>query len=190
MINLLPQENRKHLKSSQLNTVLLKYVFFFISTLIALTVSIGFIYLNMVYTKISLDKSLSEARARAQTISKTKQEAQELQSKIKEIDTIYNQQVHYSKLYIAIAKQLPADVIISSFQVGADRLSKPQILQVGAASHDKIIETKRSLEKAKFIMGVRINSVLTDQKTGVISGNLSVTFDKKGLGETLQWRKK
>ena len=58
MINLLPTENQKHLQASQLNTTLLKYVFFFLAILLALTASIGFIYLNLIYTKISLEHNL------------------------------------------------------------------------------------------------------------------------------------
>lgn len=190
MINLLPQENRKHLKASQLNTVLLKYVFFFASTLIALTVSIGFIYLNLFYTKISIDKNLEDARGRAQTIAKSKQEASELQTQIQNIDKIYNQQIHYSKVLTALAQQLPDDVIIDAFHIGSNAFSKPQTIQIHAQNHDKVIETKRALEKATFIAGVAINNVNTDQKNNVVSGTLTVSFNKQGLGELLQWRKK
>lgn len=190
MINLLPQENRKHLKSSQLNTILLKYVFFFASTLAALTASIGFIYLNLIYTKISLEKNLGDARNRAQTIAKSKQEASELRSQIQEINTVYDQQSHYSQLFTALAKQLPTDVIISSFHVGTNVFSKPQILQIHTYDHNKVIETKRALEKADFILGVSINNVTTDQKTDIISSTLTINFNKQGLEKVLQWRKK
>lgn len=190
MINLLPTENRKHLKSSQLNTILLKYVFFFIATLIALSISIGFIYLNMIYTKSTLEHNLNDARAQAQSVATAKQEATELQSQINDIANVFNKQVHYSKIFTSLAEKLPSNVQITSFQIGETAFIKPQTIQIHAPSNDDVINTKRALKEVKFIDSISIISVATDQKTGTISSTLSITFDKKGLGETIQWRKK
>lgn len=190
MINLLPTENQKHLQASQLNTTLLKYVFFFLAILLALTASIGFIYLNLIYTKISLEHNLEDARAQTQSIAKTKQQATELQTQIKDVANVFNQQVHYSKLFTALAEKLPSNVRISSFHVGDTAFIRPQIIQIHAPTSDDVIKAKRALKQAKFIDSVSIASVVTDQKSGTVTGTLSVTFDKKGLGETLQWHKK
>ncbi len=190
MINLLPSDNRKQLKASVLNTSLLKYIFFFVAILIAMAASVGLIYVNLIYTKNSLNQDLEQAKQRALTIQESKTEIEAFRDQINEADKIFSEQVHYSQLLTALAASLPSDVHFTGFKISEIDFKTPQTVQVNTKNSDKIIETKQALEKTNFISSVSIASVAKDQKTGDIDGVLLLTFDQAGLKEVTKWRAK
>lgn len=193
MINLLPQDNRKQLKASVMNVILMRYVFFFAGTLIVVAASVAFIYLALLQSKNNLNHQLEDTKQRALAVAATKTESENLRQDIKNVDTIFNNQVHYSNLFIALAKALPADVYIKNFAISHAEMSKTtpivKTLLVVAKNNDRVIETKKALERAKFISSVSINVVNSNDKAFEVDATIDITFDKKGLTEELSWRK-
>lgn len=193
MINLLPQDNRKQLKASVMNVSLLRYVLFFVGTLLAMAASVGFIYIALLQSKSSLTNQLEESKQRALAIANIKTESEKLRQDIKNTDTIFNSQVHYSNLLTAVAKTLPSDVYILSFIISHAELAKTaptvKTISIIAKNNDKVIETKKALEQSSYISSVSINSVTTEEKTGLIEASLQITFDKQGLAKEISWRK-
>jgi hypothetical protein len=190
MINLLPADNRKQLRSSYTNTILLKYVVFFIGTMIAVVVSIAVIYINLLYTKGNIEQQLTDLKQRSQLVMQPKQQAEKLQNDLTEVDKIFSKQVHYSNFLVALAKGLPSDVAIQNLDINETSLKAPIIIRVTTVNHDQILNTKRSLENQKFIDSVQISSIAHNEKTNRFDGILILNLNKKGLEETLQWRKK
>lgn len=190
MINLLPLDNRKQLRASYVNTDLFKYIFLFIGTIIALVVSIAFIYITLLYTKGNIEQQLVEVKQRSQATIQTKQRAEQLQKNINEVDAIFSKQSHYSNFLVEFSKALPKDVAIQNLTLSEQALKAPIIIQISTNNHDQMINTKRTLEKAKFIDSVSISSITHNEKTGKFDGILVLNLNKKGTEETLQWRKK
>ena len=188
MINLLPPDNRKQLRASISNIALLQMLFFFISILLVLIVSISLIFLNLVQTKNSLNQQKTIAEVKAKTIASTKRQAEVIKQNLAAAGAIFNEQVHYSNLLVAMARALPSDALIRDFKINATSLTTTQTLQILVPNSDRVIAAKHSLESAGFISSVSVSSVANNRGGGV-GAVLVVTFNQAKLKEVLRWQK-
>lgn len=188
MINLITASQRKQIRASINNLILMRYVFFLLITIIMTGSTIGLIYVSTIQTNTSLEKQLVESQARAAVFNDLRKEAQQLQTSIQKADKIMTEQVHYSKLFFKLAQILPAGTTISSFSITEKNISNN--LQLTAANNDQIIAAKKSLEESDLIDSVSILNVAnhSDKNAGETStANVILMFNKKALAETISW---
>lgn len=188
MINLITTSQRKQIRASINNLILMRYVFFLITTIIVTGSTIGLIYVSTIQTNASLEKQLVESQARAAVFNDLRKEAEQLQTSIQKAGKIMGEQVHYSKLFFKLAQILPAGTTISSFSITEKSISNS--IQLTAPNNDQIIAAKKSLEESDLIDSVSILNVANrseKDKGETSTATIILQFNKKALAETISW---
>ncbi len=188
MINLLPNENRKQLKYSFYNVIILKLIFLTIICSIIISGMFIFASVSLKAEELALKSELIYNENKFSNLDHIKKESDQIIKDSKSAKQIFNEQKHYSNFLIELAKYLPKDISINRLAISPDLTKSPATIRVKTKDYNTIISTKQKLEESPLIEAVSINSVVDDKKNDKTTV-LSIQFNKKGVEEVLKWQK-
>lgn len=184
MINLLSKNQTKQFQASVANNTIIRYVFLLISTLLAIGISTGIIFIATLSSKASLETELEDVKRQAQQFADTKKKLESLRKELTDTEAIIDKQVNYSKLLTAFSSLLPGGVTINAIAIDTDTILSTHTAQLTAPSNDLIIATKQAMLKSKLIETASID--LLDTSKGDSVANFTYSFNKEDLAEVIK----
>ena len=145
MINLLPESHINQLRAAQHNTLILKYIFL---SLVTLVLFVGIHVFTYTILKISEDSSNSiteENKSKISEYTNVKQTAQKYKANLSTAKALLNQNVSYTTGLFNIAYYIPKNVILQNIDLSPESIGVPVTLTARAKSYDDGIKLKDSL---------------------------------------------
>ncbi len=159
MINLLPPTYKKELRAARINVILRRYIFLQIIAAAMLAAMIGASYFLISMTKAQAEEEIATNRAQASEYNDIDQKAKEFQANLSTAKGILDKEVRYSKVILAISKELPSGVILDTLTLDATTFGQPTSLSAKAKSYDDALRLKDSFDKSDIFKDVRLESV-------------------------------
>lgn len=136
MINLLPAETKNQIRFARWNVTVLRYIGLTIILLISIgaVTLFGLFYMQASAKPLKADNALLQADVLK--LAPVQKEAEELSSKIKLINAIFDRETDYSEIITRIGSALPPGSRISSIALTPKSLDEPISLSVDTLSHE------------------------------------------------------
>ena len=150
MINLLPSDYRKQLAAARTNTLLLRYVMLLGAFIAVLLLEIGVVYLFLNAEKARNEATIADSAARTRGFEPIRKEAEQFKSDLATAKHILGKQVPYSELILAIANNLPTNVVIDTLTIDPTTFGSPSTLNVHTGSYEEAIAARSALSAMKF----------------------------------------
>lgn len=163
MINLLPPQTKKDLKTAKQNVIIRNYLIatILIGILILLTFGVSF---RLVRNQVAAARdSQSRSNESIKELEDTKKAGSEFISNVTLAKQILNSDLSFYNLIIDIAAVVPKGVIMSNLAVGANALTAPLAISARATNYDTAIKFKNSLDSSDIFEDVKITSLTSDE---------------------------
>lgn len=130
MINLLPLDDRKQLQAARTNVLLMRYSIglSFAAVFVGLTTLA--IYVLLTNMKLTAESTIATNQSRVANFSTVQTQADAYRADLTDAQTVFNDEVQFSKLYLEIARLLPAKTALDSLALDAGTLGSPMELPV------------------------------------------------------------
>lgn len=180
MINLLPPEDKRQLKASRANSLLLRYNVFLLGALGFLCLAIGVTYFYLTSTKANAEQQISDNRARASDYTAVAKEAARLRDNLATAKQILDKEVTYSKALLAIAQLVPSGVVLQNLDLDAQTFGTPTTLVAEAKSVDAAVQLKDSFQNSPLFSDVHFASITNSPSSDAypVTVSLNVTISK------------
>lgn len=181
MINLLPDDYKKDLRSARMNVALLRYNMFVVIAVVAL---------GLAWLAFSFSLNLTEGNAKA--VSKknqedarqydtAKKEWQDYKANLSFAKQILDTQVNYTQAVTRITELMPANTVLDNLNLSAQDFGNQIVLSAHAKTRDDALKIKESFERSDFFSNVFFQSI-TEANDGKgdypIGVNISVKINK------------
>lgn len=179
MINLLPTENKKQLRASIHNQILLRYIFLLVLALFLSAGIFGFIYISLKQSQDVFKAQEAENNQKIVQYANMQKNATELSKNINQTKNVLSKRVDYSKVLFKLASILPTGVSISDIKLEAKLFEGEKKLVINLTNADQASDIKKVLEDSKLFKSVSIFSVTNTERSKQATYN--VVFDIKGF---------
>ena len=156
MINLLPESHINQLRAAQHNTLILKYIFL---SLVTLVLFVGIHVFTYTILKISEDSSNSiteENKSKISEYTNVKQTAQKYKANLSTAKA-------YTTGLFNIAYYIPKNVILQNIDLSPESIGVPVTLTARAKSYDDGIKLKDSLIKSDITKDASLLNLIDER---------------------------
>lgn len=169
MINLLPAETQKEIKSRRANLILFKYI-------IALSVSVAFLIAASLSTNIFLNiaKNSTDSSPPVSNIESSNSNPNEI--KIQNSSTILSQQISYSRLLVNLSEILPEGVTLNKININKTSIESSAVAEFIVDQNITLEKLKTDLENSSLINSATL-SQLEDGTEIKVNALLSVNLE-------------
>ena len=181
MINLLPDEYKKDLRSARMNVALLRYNLFVIIALVVLAIAWGAFSLSLGLTEGNAKAENKKNQEDARQYDTAKKEWEDYNKSLVFAKEILGSQVSYTQAVIRITELMPKNTVLDNINLSAQDFGNQIVLSAHAKTRDDALKIKESFEKSDFFSNVYFQSITesdttkTDYPVGV---NISVKINK------------
>lgn len=184
MINLLPDDRKDSIKAARANVLLLRYmaIIGFAFAFIGGAVYISYSLLQS--TMASAEQLVESNDIKADIYSETRQEVEELSSKLNDAKAILDQEIRYSQVLVKIGQLTPAGAVLGDLTLDSASFSGTP-LEITAYAKSN---TEASLLQSQFQSSPMFNSVVlkgTEGDKGIdgypVLVTLTVTLNRAGI---------
>lgn len=182
MINLLPPEYKKELRAARINVVLRRYILFQIIAIGLLAAMIGATFFVITMIKAGAEEEITSNQTRASSYAGVEAEAKLFQSNLSTAKTILDNEVRYTAVILAIAKNIPSGVVMSDLNLDSKTFGQPTSLTAKSKTYDGALQLKKSFEESALFTNVRLETVAAsdDEKSAYpINIQINVTIQKE-----------
>ncbi len=159
MINLLPYEEKRQIRASRLNSILMRYfVILWIGGFFVAAV-FGTSYVTLTMTKTSAESLLSQNQSKASAYTSVQQQAAQINANIAAARNVLSQQILYSKVLTGIAQATPQGVIIDKLSLSPSTFGTAMSLQAYARNSDAALALKNAYQSSPIFSNVSIQSL-------------------------------
>ena len=169
MINLRPESHINQLRAAQHNTLILKYIFL---SLVTLVLFVGIHVFTYTILKISEDSSNSiteENKSKISEYTNIKQTAQKYKANLSTAKALLNQNVSYTTGLFNIAYYIPKNVILQNIDLSPESIGVPVTLTARAKSYNDGIKLKDSLIKSDITKDASLLNLI-DERSNTNNG--------------------
>lgn len=160
MINLMPDEAKKEIRSARLNVILSRYILVVIFAFGFLVLLLGGSYVILTQTKKSAEQLISINSSKADIYSTTKAQVDSLSAGLTETKTILNQEILYSNVLINLGQQMPPGTVLSSVTLSdASFLGTPVALKAYAKTTEDAVALRQKFQASPIFTNVNFDSV-------------------------------
>ncbi len=184
MINLLPDIRKDDIKAARANVILLRYmaIIGFAFAFIGGAVYISYSVLQT--TMASAEERVALNDTKADVYSATRQEVDELSSKLNDAKSILDQEIRYSQVLIKLGQLTPAGVVLGNLTLDAASFDGNAVeLQAYAKSNSEASQLQSQLQSSPLFSAVTLKS--TEGDKGIdgypVLVTLTVTLNKAGV---------
>lgn len=159
MINLLPYEEKRQIRASRLNSVLMRYFVimwlggFFVAAVF------GTSYFSLMNTKTSAESLLTENQNKSSAYSSVQQQASQINANLSAANNVLSQQILYSKVLMGIAQITPQGTIIDKLALSPSTFGTSISLQAYARSSDAALALKNAYQSSSIFSNVSIQNL-------------------------------
>jgi cell division protein FtsB len=180
MINLMPDNAKKEIRSARMNVILGRYIIVILFAFGFLVLLLAGSYVVLTQTKQSAQRLIDANGTKANVYSSTKAQVEALSSSLSATKTILDQEVLYSNVLMNIAHQMPAGTVLGGITLNAASFTgTPITLKAYAKTTDDAVALRQKFQSSPIFTNVNFDSVsgsagITDYPVGV-SMTLTVT---------------
>jgi Tfp pilus assembly protein PilN len=180
MINLLPPVEKRELRAGRTNALLIRYNIALIIALVFLFAAIGVVFVYLNNTKATAETTIEDNKAKVAGFAAVQSQATQFRSNLATAKQILDKEVTYTKVILDIAQMLPQGVVLQNLNLDSATFGTETTLVAQAASYDRALALKASMEKSSLFTNVHFASI-TAGGTGSypLTVNMSVTIKKE-----------
>jgi len=176
MINLLPDNVKKEIRSARVNVILIRYIIVIILAFAFLVLLLAGSYVVLTQTKMSAQQTIDSNGTKAAVFSSTKAQVDALSSSLGETKTILDQEVLYSNVLMNIGQQMPAGTVIDKITLDATSFTgTPITLKAYAKTTDDAVALRSKFQSSPIFTNVNFESV-SDSAGGISGYPVSVSM--------------
>lgn len=175
MINLMPYDTKKEIRSARVNVILSRYI-------IVILLAFGFLvlllvgsYIVLAQTKESAQRLIDANGNKTTAYNSTQSEVTTLNNTLAQSQAVLNQDVSYSKTLMNIGQQMPEGTVIDNLTLNtASFAGAPVTFKAYAKTNDAMTALKEKFQSSPIFTNVKV-----DSDTGSIDGypvGMSVTL--------------
>lgn len=159
MINLLPYDEKRQIRASRLNSVLMRYFVilwvggFFVAAVFATS------YITLTNTKDSADSLLTQNQTKSSAYASVQQQAEQISSNLSLARNVLSQQILYSKVLTGIAQVTPQGTVIDKLTLSPATFGTSISLQAYAKSSDDALALKTAYQSSPIFSNVTIQNL-------------------------------
>lgn len=166
MINLMPDDVKKEIRSARLNVILGRYIIVILFAFGFLVLLLAGSYIVLTQSKENAQRLTSTNGTKADVYSTTKAQVDALSSGLSETKTILNQEVLYSNVLMNIGQQMPAGTVLASITLNtASFAGTPVTLKAYAKTTDDAVALRGKFQSTPIFTNVNFASV--SDSTGI-----------------------
>lgn len=160
MINVMPDDTKKEIRSARLNVILIRYIFVILLAFGFLVLVLGGSYVVLTQTKASAQRLIDANGAKAAVYSTTKAQVDALSSRLSETKSLLDQEILYSNVLLNIGQQMPAGTVIDSLTLDAASFAgTPITLKVYAKTTNAAVTLRQKFQSSPIFTKVNFESV-------------------------------
>ena len=160
MINLMPDDIKKEIRSARVNVILSRYIIVILIAFGFLVLLLAGSYLVLTQTKASAQQLIDANGTKASAYSSTKAEVDSLSSSLSQTKTILDQEILYSNVLMNIGQQMPAGTVLSSISLDAASFTgSPVTLKAYAKTTDAAVALREKFQSSPIFRNVNFESV-------------------------------
>jgi len=176
MINLMPDNAKKEIRSARTNVILTRYIIIIVLAFAFLTMLLAGSYVVLTQAKQSAQRLIDANGTKAEVYSSTKAQVDTLSSGLSETKSILNQEVLYSKVLINIGQQMPTGTVIEKISLDAASFTgTPLSLKAYAKTTEAAVALREKFQSSPIFTNVSFESV-SDTSGGIAGYPVSVSM--------------
>jgi Tfp pilus assembly protein PilN len=175
MINLMPDDAKKEIRSARVNMILTRYIFIILFAFGFLILLLGGSYVVLTQTKASAQRLIDTNGTKAEVYSTTKAQVDALSSRLSETKSILNKEILYSNVLMNIGRQMPAGTVIDSIVLDtASFAGTPITLKAYAKTTNAAVALREKFQSSPIFTKVNFESI--SDTTGIDGYPVSVSM--------------
>lgn len=181
MINLLPGNAKKQIRAARTNAVLIRYIIYLGFAVIFLLIICGSVYIFLVSSKSSAEKSTRDAQSQINTSSPVIAQANNMRTIFEATKSILDKQISYSDIITEIGAVLPSGAVLDSLNLNSSVLSAPVNIAVHTHSNDDEAKLRDNLQKSLLLSSSIVQKATTnpsDSSGYPVTINVNLTANK------------
>ncbi|HEY8992844.1 MAG TPA: PilN domain-containing protein [Candidatus Microsaccharimonas sp.] len=160
MINLMPDNAKKEIRSARVNVILTRYIIVILLAFGFLVLVLGGSYVVLTQTKVSSQRLIDTNGTKAEIYSTTKAQVDALSSRLSETKSILNEEILYSNVLMNIGQQMPAGTVLSSVALDtASFAGTPITLKAYAKTTEDAVTLRQKFQSSPIFSKVNFESV-------------------------------
>lgn len=130
MINLLPTEQQRQLQAARTNVLLFRYSIGMIFAAVFLALAVLAAFLLLTTMKQGAEVTISNNQARVGNFGTVQVQADSYRKDLSDAKSLFDSEIQYSKLYLAIAQVIPAGTALENLALNPTTVGAPQTIPV------------------------------------------------------------
>jgi Tfp pilus assembly protein PilN len=175
MINLLPPNTKKELRSAHTNAILVKYMTFTVIAIVMMAAAYGVSYMI-------LRDSRETASLQIENYDAAEKDLTAIESNILMAKDILDREIRYSDVITELAALIPKNVVLDKLVVDRDSVSSPITLQLNAKSKNDLTSVQGNFLSSKIFTNFSIAPETTKSESSEypVAIKITVTIKKGG----------
>ena len=180
MINLLPQTEQKEIRAGLGNTLLVRYVLLMICALAFLLVALAITYFSLNQVAKQADETKQANELKAVGFIETQAAATSLRNDLSSAQTLFDNEIRYSKVLTRLTGLLPTGTAISEFSIDDTSFSQPITLSVKVKNQTAAEQLQANFTSSPYITNASLGTISTNQEQGSYpyTAELLFTFNR------------
>lgn len=160
MINLMPDDAKKEIRSARLNVILGRYIIVILFAFGFLMLLLAGSYVVLTQSKASAQRLVDTNGTKADVYSSTKAQVQALSASLSQTKTILDQEVLYSNVLINIGQQMPAGTVLSNITLNSASFAGTAVnLKAYAKTTADAVALRQKFQSSPIFTNVNFDSV-------------------------------
>jgi len=160
MINLLPGDAKKEIRSARINVVLTRYiiVILFASGFLVLLLTGSYVVLTQ--AKAGNELLIDASDTRAEVYSSTKAQVDSLSGSLSQAKTILDQEILYSNVLINIGQLMPTGTVLEKIELSAESFTgTPVSMKAYAKTNNDAVVLRERFQSSPIFSNVNFTSI-------------------------------
>jgi Tfp pilus assembly protein PilN len=186
MINLLPKDQQRQLYAARTNVILLRYTVgaIFAAVFLGLAISVAFLLLTSM--KQAAEKTISSNQTQVGNFGAVQAQANSYRKDLSDAKSLFDTQIQYSKIYLEIARVMPAGTALESLNLTPESIGKPLTLSVKIKGERQASSLLSAFQRAAIFSNTASFGALTintgdDSMTYPYAIIINVTINKEAI---------
>jgi Tfp pilus assembly protein PilN len=160
MINLMPDDAKKEIRSARVNVILTRYIIVILLAFAFLILVLGVSYVVLTQQKSNAQQRIALNSTKADVYSSTKAQVDALSSSLSQTKTLLDQEVLYSNVLMNIGQQMPPGTVLDSITLDtASFAGTPITLKAYAKTTDAAVALRGKFQSSPIFTNVNFTSV-------------------------------
>jgi len=160
MINLMPDDVKKEIRSARTNVILTRYIIVVLLAFAFLVLLLAGSYVVLTQTKNSAQQLIDSNDTKAEVYSTTKAQVDALSGSLSETKTLLDQEVLYSNVLVNIGQQMPEGTVLSGITLNASSFAgTPVTLKAYAKTTEIAVSLREKFQSTPIFSNVNFESV-------------------------------